>query len=120
MFKTGPNYTGFSPSLTECLLNKTVTEGTTKKIDEATLDEATRDVALAIVKARYADMKTRFEINAADKNISLEDAEKASDLDKRIANYTANLEDIFEKCKLSPEQGYNLLHNMQDDQLFLN
>ena len=109
MFRTGPAYTGFSSLLTECLLNKTVTEGTTKKIDEATLV-----VALAISKARYADMKTRFKINAADKNISREDAEKVSVLDGRIKNYTGNLEDIFKKLGLSSKEGSDLLFKMQD------
>lgn len=109
MFKIGANYDSFEPRLTECLLNKTVTEGTTKKIDEATLV-----VALAIFKARHADMKTRFKINAADKNISREDAEKVSVLGGRIENYTGNLEDIFKKLGLSSKEGSDLLFKMQD------
>jgi hypothetical protein len=107
MFKTGDSYTGFAKHLTESLLGKTDTENKGKAIDEAILD-----VALLIHKDRHELTKKRLEINGHASRI------EAADLEKRIANYTANLEDIFKRCGLSSKEGYNLLHKMQDDQLF--
>ncbi|MBU6149039.1 MAG: hypothetical protein KGQ54_02455 [Verrucomicrobia bacterium] len=106
MFKTEPHYyKGVSSDLTECLLNKTVTEGKIKKIDEKILGAAS-----AIFKARHADQKKRFDING------YQSPQEASVLDNRIRNYTTNLESIFNQLKLSWEEGSDLLllHNMKE------
>ena len=86
MFKTGAIYDSFEPRLTECLLNKTVTEGTTKKIDETILG-----VALTIFQNLHTVTKQRLEING------FTHPKQASVLDDQIKKYTDNLESIFKE-----------------------
>jgi hypothetical protein len=103
MFKTGPNYTGFSSLLTECLLNNTVAEETTKKIDQTILK-----VALTIFQQRHKDTVQRLKING------FTHPQQASVLDDQIKKYTENLESIFKGFNLSSTEGSALLNEMQD------